>query len=424
MPTTLDFDLRENLNLLRQDGRLAVLIALVLHANVRGRCWPSVHLLAQETGWAIGSVIEALRWLEGAGAIAKVPYEKRVEEEHELPVRQTVYQLTGRFSAGGKTTFYLYLSPEERASLVAAAAAAMQGKREVSDDQDSTQSPPGATPHDVPADEISPSEISPSEISLAGTEVSTSRSIYRSEVSPPLSSGGGDDVNTSVQVPQSSLQIAPIDEPTPMRICNSLRSGGVYTRAAPRDNARRLRLVTGDMTVNVFLGQARNGYVPLVGDAGWIRIELLSPVDQTDADANIANDAVDTPQHPEASTEAAMAMFDAILAVFGWRMATISKRDEALALDAAERLAANDFKPQDIPAIYEYCNTLAAEQNWSLFGPAAIARYSAYWRQQHVRQQTTANSDKHGAAIEKDYNDAAEKRLAEAIRALGLENQG
>lgn len=112
MPAILNFDLRDGLSELRDDGRLAVLIALTLHANLRMRCYPSIDLLVKETGWSVASVSASKKWLAGKGAIVLVPYDKRVDDELILPPRQHVYQLTGVLHLEKGVIPYLYLSKE------------------------------------------------------------------------------------------------------------------------------------------------------------------------------------------------------------------------------------------------------------------------------------------------------------------------
>lgn len=119
MTTTLNFDLRRHLRDLRDDGRLNLLIALVLHANIRLRCWPSIPLLIDETGWSVASVNDAKKWLLEHKAIMLVPYELRVDEETKLPRAQHVYQLTGLLKLDDKTVPYLYMAPEAVAAVKA-----------------------------------------------------------------------------------------------------------------------------------------------------------------------------------------------------------------------------------------------------------------------------------------------------------------
>jgi len=112
MSATLNWEMRTILKELRQDGRLAVLTALMLHANLRMRCFPSIDLLVEETGWSVASVTAAKAWLAECGAFVLVPHDKRVDEEIDLPIRQHVYQLTGILQIEDRTYAYLHLPPE------------------------------------------------------------------------------------------------------------------------------------------------------------------------------------------------------------------------------------------------------------------------------------------------------------------------
>ncbi len=120
MSAQLNWQLRNHLHDLRDDGRLAVLTALILHANLRLRCWPSIDLLETETGWSRASVVAAKMWLAKHGAFVLVNYAKRVDEELELPPRQHVYQLTGILLFENEVCEYLYMPPEARAAVEAA----------------------------------------------------------------------------------------------------------------------------------------------------------------------------------------------------------------------------------------------------------------------------------------------------------------
>lgn len=120
MSAQLNWQLRNHLHDLRDDGRLAVLTALILHANIRLRCWPSIDLLETESGWSRASVVAAKMWLAEHGAFVLVNYAKRVDEELDLPPRQHVYQLTGILLFENEVCEYLYMSPEARAAVEAA----------------------------------------------------------------------------------------------------------------------------------------------------------------------------------------------------------------------------------------------------------------------------------------------------------------
>lgn len=106
--TTLDWQMREALPYLRDDGRLAVLLSYVLHCNERNRAWPSVELLVNETGWGRKAVVEAKKWLIDHSVMEKVPRDKRVDDEAKLHQRVDVMQLTGKMVIDEKTIRLLY----------------------------------------------------------------------------------------------------------------------------------------------------------------------------------------------------------------------------------------------------------------------------------------------------------------------------
>lgn len=112
MPS-IDWRLREAMPHMRDNGRFMVLFALILRANVRNRCWPSMDLICKDTGYAIEAVNEAKKWLIKHGAIEMVEFKHRVGKECELPPRQSVYQLTGVIKVENKVTPYLYISTTE-----------------------------------------------------------------------------------------------------------------------------------------------------------------------------------------------------------------------------------------------------------------------------------------------------------------------
>ncbi len=83
---------------------------LILHANIRNRCWTSIDYLADKLGKSTATIESALKWLRKVGALEVVPFKERVGTEKTLPNRQHVYQLTGKLSDGEKSTEYLYVS--------------------------------------------------------------------------------------------------------------------------------------------------------------------------------------------------------------------------------------------------------------------------------------------------------------------------
>ena len=96
--TPLSYHLKKWMPILCTDARWNILTALILHANERNRCWPTMDTLA-DLG-AHGNKARATRakkWLEAHGAIELVPSKLRVGKEKTLPGRQHVYQLTGVF---------------------------------------------------------------------------------------------------------------------------------------------------------------------------------------------------------------------------------------------------------------------------------------------------------------------------------------
>lgn len=107
---SLNWKIRDGLHLLRDNGRLNLLIALMCHSNARNRCWPSMRLLVKETGWSIGEITKAKDWLIEHGALELVDYDKRVgKQELSLPRRQHIYQLTGEIKVEDKTYHYFLL---------------------------------------------------------------------------------------------------------------------------------------------------------------------------------------------------------------------------------------------------------------------------------------------------------------------------
>lgn len=112
-----EFTRDENKPKSHRSGRLAVLLQLMLHANQRLRCWPSIDTLCQNTGLNRPSVVEAIRWLIKHGAIVLVPYEKREGKEKLLPTRQHIYQLTGIAHLPCGTVPYLLMSNDMLAAV-------------------------------------------------------------------------------------------------------------------------------------------------------------------------------------------------------------------------------------------------------------------------------------------------------------------
>lgn len=109
MPPTLDYGLKECMAELTKDGRWNVLSVLILHANIRNRCWVGMDTIAaMATNNSPRKATKAKKWLQDHGAFTLVPFDKRVEQELDLPARQHVYQLTGTVTIDGTVYNYLY----------------------------------------------------------------------------------------------------------------------------------------------------------------------------------------------------------------------------------------------------------------------------------------------------------------------------
>lgn len=91
------------------------LIYLWMSANALNRAWPKVETIASKTGRSLGKTDEILDWLHERGALLKVPYECRLLEEKKLPVRKSVYQLTGVMQLGGEWVHYMHFQPGDEA---------------------------------------------------------------------------------------------------------------------------------------------------------------------------------------------------------------------------------------------------------------------------------------------------------------------
>jgi hypothetical protein len=106
--TTFNWQFRQIMRRFRKSARLQVLMLYVLHANKRGRAWPSVKLLCQESGYKSAAVVEAKQWLVATGALEVVEYNQRVDEETNLHQRQAIMQVTGQINIDGVVYDYLY----------------------------------------------------------------------------------------------------------------------------------------------------------------------------------------------------------------------------------------------------------------------------------------------------------------------------
>jgi hypothetical protein len=110
MPPTLDYNLKGCMEELTKDCRWNVLTVLILHANIRNRCWVGMDTIAKlATSGNLRRATKAKKWLQEQGAFTLVPFDKRVEkEELSLAPRQHLYQLTGKLTIEGVEYPYLY----------------------------------------------------------------------------------------------------------------------------------------------------------------------------------------------------------------------------------------------------------------------------------------------------------------------------
>lgn len=108
----LNWQLRDYLHELRDDGRLFVLLSIYLHRNIRNRSWPSYDTIQAETGYGREAVSRSIKWLIENLAFARVPYSKRIGEEKLLGRRKNIYQLTGVIVLGDAVRRYMFLTPE------------------------------------------------------------------------------------------------------------------------------------------------------------------------------------------------------------------------------------------------------------------------------------------------------------------------
>lgn len=110
MPPTLDYNMKGCMDELTKDCRWNVLTVLILHANIRNRCWVGMDTIARmATSGNLRRATKAKKWLQSQGAFTLVPYNKRVgDDELALAPRQHVYQLTGNLTIGGVVYPYLY----------------------------------------------------------------------------------------------------------------------------------------------------------------------------------------------------------------------------------------------------------------------------------------------------------------------------
>jgi len=97
---SLSFDLKNAMRLLCKDNRWNVLTVLMLHSNVRNRCWPSMDIItAMGSNGNRAKAVRAKKWLIKHKALELVPTKQRHPDETHLPPRQHIYQLTGIIQA-------------------------------------------------------------------------------------------------------------------------------------------------------------------------------------------------------------------------------------------------------------------------------------------------------------------------------------
>lgn len=100
MSATIDYDIKRALPFLMNNYRWNVLTVLILHANIRNRCWVSMDTIAEmATHGNRTKANDAKKWLEKHCAFEIVPFSKRVDKERDLAPRQHVYQLLGKIKA-------------------------------------------------------------------------------------------------------------------------------------------------------------------------------------------------------------------------------------------------------------------------------------------------------------------------------------
>jgi len=115
MGLPFDWNMRTLMPIMREAGigreaRIPVLLSLVLRANLRLRCWPSIDTICKDTGSGREAVTAAIKWLEERKMIYNVPYQYRIGAEKKLHNRKSVYQLTGIAEIDGETYKYLFIS--------------------------------------------------------------------------------------------------------------------------------------------------------------------------------------------------------------------------------------------------------------------------------------------------------------------------
>lgn len=105
MTAILSYDLKKCMKLLCKDDRWNVLSVMILHTNIRNRCYPGMDTIAKlATGNDKTKATRVKKWLEAHCAFTLVPFGKRIDDELELAPRQHVYQLTGTLKPCGDPT--------------------------------------------------------------------------------------------------------------------------------------------------------------------------------------------------------------------------------------------------------------------------------------------------------------------------------
>lgn len=108
MPT-IDYGLRDIPAEFWKHDHWTVLTFLLLHANIRSRCWPGMRYIAGHIHKSLTYVQDTRDWLIEHSAVRLVSFSERVAEERKLPARQYVYELSGRVVIAESTYPYLYL---------------------------------------------------------------------------------------------------------------------------------------------------------------------------------------------------------------------------------------------------------------------------------------------------------------------------
>lgn len=108
-----NWQIRTELHHFKNEGRLAILVCMVLHKNTRNRAYPSVQTLAKETGYKKTAIVAGVQWLLDHYALIPVAYEYRAGDEKKLHKRRNIYQVTGVIELEGKFHRYLHMNPEQ-----------------------------------------------------------------------------------------------------------------------------------------------------------------------------------------------------------------------------------------------------------------------------------------------------------------------